>query len=122
MKNELIETKTEFLSDYKTFVESVNEFKSDVNKITMEKANIVERIWDTDLHISTIESMIDDLLLSKCSNSIKSNILAIFNDIMANVNNGLYYRLLKDYGEYDDYVNHIAKEKIDTQNESKNNI
>ena len=37
MKNELIETKTEFLSDYKTFVESVNEFKSDVNKITMEK-------------------------------------------------------------------------------------
>jgi hypothetical protein len=122
MKNELIETKTEFLSDYKTFVESVNEFKSDVNKITMEKIGVVESIWDTDLHISTIESMIDDLLLSKCSSSIKSNILAIFNDIMANVNNGLYYRLLKDYGEYDDYVNHIAKEKIDTQNESKNNI
>ena len=110
MKNELNETKTEFLSDYKTFVESVNEFKSDVNKITMEKANIVECIWDTDLHISTIESMIDDLLLSKCSSSIKSNILAILNDIMANVNNGLYYRLLKDYSEYDDYVNHIAQE------------
>lgn len=122
MKNELIETKTEFLSDYKTFVESVNEFKSDVNKITMEKANIVECIWDTDLHISTIESMIDDLLLSKCSNSIKSNILAIFNDIIANVNNGLYYRLLKDYSEYDDYVNHIAQEKINKHNESKNNI
>ena len=122
MQEKLIKAKSEFLSDYKTYVESVNEFKSDVNKITMEKANIVERIWDTDLHISTIESMIDDLLLSKCSSSIKSNILAIFNDIMANVNNGLYYRLLKDYGEYDDYVNHIAKEKIDTQNESKNNI
>lgn len=121
MQEKLIKAKSEFLSDYKTYVESVNEFKSDVNKITMEKANIVERIWDTDLHISTIESMIDDLLLSKCSSSIKSNILAIFNDIMANVNNGLYYRLLKDYGEYDDYVNHIAKEKIDTQNESKNN-
>jgi hypothetical protein len=120
MKNELIETKTEFLSDYKTFVESVNEFKSDVNKITMEKANIVECIWDTDLHISTIESMIDDLLLSKCSNSIKSNILAIFNEIMANVNNSLYYRLLKELGQYDDYVAQIAKRKIDKHNKSKN--
>lgn len=122
MQEKLIKAKSEFLSDYKTYVESVNEFKNDVNKITVEKAGIVENIWDTDLHISTIESIIDDLLLSKCSSSIKSNILAIFNDIMANVNNGLYYRLLKDYGEYDDYVNHIAKEKIDTQNESKNNI
>ena len=122
MQEKLIKAKSEFLSDYKNYVESVNEFKNDVNKITVEKAGIVENIWDTDLHISTIESMIDDLLLSKCSSSIKSNILAIFNDIMANVNNGLYYRLLKDYGEYDDYVNHIAKEKIDTQNESKNNI
>ncbi len=122
MQEKLIKAKSEFLSDYKTYVESVNEFKSDVNKITMEKANIVERIWDTDLHISTIESVIDDLLLLNSSNSIKSNILAIFNDIMANVNNGLYYRLLKDYSEYDDYVNHIAQEKINKHNKSKNNI
>ena len=82
----------------------------------MEKANRVECIWDADLHISTIESMIDDLLLSKCSNSVKRNMLAIFNDILANVNNGLFYRVLKDYGEYDNYVNHIAHEKIDKHN------
>ena len=57
MQEKLIKAKSEFLSDYKTFVESVNEFKNDVNKITVEKAGIVENIWDTDLHISTIEML-----------------------------------------------------------------
>lgn len=117
----LNEVKTNFLADYEGYIESVNQFKSDVNNITFEKCQRGECIWGTDAQIKSVNYIITELLKSRCSKELKRNIIVLLDEIMTNVHNGLYYNILRKNGGYEDCVNNTAQDKISEYDKGDSN-